>query len=287
MIGIGQSSNLRYNLKQWLELKLLDNGMYAHAEIGDVSYAGDSNATLRKDGQFFESVANEWVYEEDVTVPSGYTAPISVSGVWVNGTFHAEDSSPYYPKVDYKRGRIIFTGTVPAASDLVQANFTYKDVSVDFVDSDNYNFLMSEYLHNPSYDSTDIFPSGITRLLPLVVVDLQTRDHAPRQIGGGKILSERVNFWVYAARDWERDAIMDIIFDAARETTEGADYNDVPEILSFYGSKAATYESYTDLGANYPWGRIYFDKMSIRSRELLIKLYKGRVEGLITLYQNP
>ena len=287
MIGIGYSSNLRYNLKQWLERRLLNNGMYTHALISDIDYYGNENAILSKNGDVFESAANEWVHEEDVTVPAGFVAPISVSGVYINSVYHANDSSPYKPSPDYVNGRFTFKGTVPGASDVVKANFTHRDITVDFPDSDNYNMLMSDFLDNPDYSTGDIYPSGATKVMPLIIIDPQTREHTGRQLGGGKVVKDRVNFWVFAARDWERDAIMDILFDSARETVSATDYNDVPEILDFYGAKSATYKTYTELGTDHPWTRIYLDKMSIRNKDLIIKLYKGRVEGLLTIYQNP
>jgi hypothetical protein len=286
MIGIGFSSNLRYNIKAYFERLFLDNGMYADAVIGEYDYAGRQSSVLRKNGRFFESVANGWVHEEDVTVPSGYTSPIVVSGVWINSVFHANDSSPYYPKPDYERGRFTFLGTIPAASATVEANFTFKEVTVDFTDSETFNIIESQYLHNPDYWSQQTFPSGVERLLPVVVIDMQTRGHMPRQIGGGKILGDRADFWVMGAKDWERDALLDIIFDEARATITAADYNDAPEVLTFYGEKASTYQSHTDLGLNYPWGRIYIDKMAIRGRDLVGHMYRGKLEGIFTVYQN-
>jgi hypothetical protein len=269
-----------------MELAFLNMGMYGHATVDQLDYMGLGLARLRKDGIYFESPTNEWVYEEDVTPPSGLGAPISVSGVWINSVFHTNGSAPYRPYPDYKNGRFIFKGTVPTNADVVQANYSYKDVSVVYRDSETYNALMSQYLHNPDYWSAQIFPSGIERLLPVVVVDLQTRQHRGRQIGGGAIQGDRVHFWVYAARDWERDFIMDAIFDQKRNAIIGTDYNDVPEALTYDEGKAATYQSFTDLGANFPWTNIYIDKMSHMERDLIFKVFRGRVEGLFTIYEN-
>lgn len=285
-IGIGPSSNLRYNIKQTLELLFLNNGMFGHALIGQYDYAGRQASVLKKDGVFFESIANEWVYEEDAVTPSGYGDPIEVSGVWINSVFHENNAAPYIPVPDYLHGRFRFNGQIPLATDNVQANFTYKDVIVDFPDSDNYNILMSKFLHNPDYWSADVFPSGLDRLLPAVIIDLQDGGHEPWQIGGGKVLDDRVDFYVLAARDWERDTIMDLIFDEARSIIEAADYNSAPETLTFYGEKSPTYQSYTDLKANYPWTKLYIDKMTKRFREKIIQVYRGKVEGIITVYQN-
>jgi hypothetical protein len=169
----------------------------------------------------------------------------------------------------------------------VQANFTYKDVVVDFPDSETYNALMSQYLHNPDYWTAEVFPSGAERILPLVVIDLQDGNHEPRQIGGGKILEDRIDFYVLAARDWERDTIMDVIFDKGRTVIEAADYDSAPQILTFYGEKSPTYQSYTDLSTNYPWTKLYIDKMTKRFRDLIVKVYRGKIESIITVYQNP
>lgn len=287
MISIGYSSNLRYSTKQYLELQFLNLGMYGHATVDQLDYMGLGLARLQKNGRYFESPVNEWVYEEDVALPSGLGAPISISGVWINSVFHANGSSPYKPYPDYEHGRFVFKGTVPTNVDIIQANYSYKDVSVVYRDSETYNILMSQYLHNPDYWSAQVFPSGLERLLPLVVVDPQTRDHKGWQIGGGEIQKDRIKFWVYAARDWERDFIMDAIFDQKRHTIIGVDYNNVSQILTYDEGKAATYQSFTDLGTNFPWTKIYIDKMSLRERDLIIKVYRGWVEGLFTIYENP
>jgi hypothetical protein len=287
MINIGESSNLRYNIKAHFELLFLNNGMFGHALVGQYDYAGREASILKKNGRYFESVANSWVYEEDVVTPSGYMSPISVSGVWINSVFHASNSDPYKPVPDYDNGRFLFKGLVPTATDTVEANFTFKDVAVDFTDSETYNVIESQYLHNPDYWSQNVFPSGVERLLPVVVIDLQTKGHEPWQIGGGKINGDRVDFWVMAARDWERDAIMDVIFREGRAVISAADFDQAPEVLTFYGEKAPTYQSFTDLGTNYPWTRLYIDKMAIRGRDLVGKIYRGKVEGIFTVYQNP
>ena len=165
MFGIGYSSNLRYNLKKYLELNFLDLGLYGHATVAQLDYMGLGLASLKKDGRNFESPSNEWVYEEDVTPPSGLGTPISVSGVWVNSVFHANGASPHKAYPDFRKGRFVFKGTVPASSDTVQANYTYKEVSCVYPDSDIYNVLMSQYLHNPDYWSSQVFPSGLERIL--------------------------------------------------------------------------------------------------------------------------
>ncbi|RKY43064.1 MAG: hypothetical protein DRP85_00785 [Candidatus Makaraimicrobium thalassicum] len=287
MIGIGFTSNIRYNLKQYCEKLFLDNGFYTNVTRNIDFYDETSLANLRRvEGIYYESIANEWVYETDISAPSGFPSPIlPVSGVWINGSFHANNSHPYYPSPDYLRGRYIFRNPPPQDA-TVEAEYSYKDVKVDFVDSHTFNILMSRFLTNAPYSSSEsiIYPSGLERILPVVIIEPTTRNHFPRQIGGGKIIKEYISFFVFAARDYERDAIIDVIFGQAREVIKAVDYNSVPEIMTFEGDYSSTYKNYTQLQSDHFWTNIYIDELVIRERDLLNNIYRGRIDAQLSVY---
>jgi hypothetical protein len=287
MLGIGFTSNIRYNLKQYLEKLFLDNAFYTNTKRGYTFYDGSNPAQLtRVGGRYYESMANEWAYETDITVPSGSKGIIAVSGAWVNGAFHANGSATYNPAPDYLRGRIVF-GTAPPANATVEAEFSAKDVKVDFQDSKINNILMTKYLHNPDFwSSTAVTPSGVERLLPAVIIEPLTRGHRPRQIGGGKILRDRVSVFVYAARDYERDVIADAVFSIARNVISAVDYGDAGQILDYNGDYAATYQNFTQLQASAPWTRIYIDEAEVAERNLFVNIYQARVDLLLRIYLN-
>ena len=287
MINISLTSNLKYNLKQYFEKTFLDGGLFTNIHKTDVYYDSSNPSVLQKSGDVYESMANEWVYEQDVITPSGKEEPINVSGVYIDNVFHANDSVTYGPKPDYIRGRYTFT-TPPPASSVVQAEFTYKDCKIDYVDSTINNILRSQYIGNPDYDASSPFPSGLDRLLPVAIIEPTARGFNPRQIGGGKIIREYISVLIYSASDYERDAIADAVYEKVRSVIEAVDYNDVPEILTYNGDIASTYKTYTQMQTDYAWTKVYIDSMDIVERELLNgMIYMTRVDMMVKIYINP
>jgi hypothetical protein len=285
MLGIGFTSNIRYNLKQYLEKVFLDNAFYTNIKRGFTFYDNSNPAQLINAGGYYESIANEWAYETDVIVPSGNEDIIAVSGIYVNGAFNANDSGPYYPSPDYLRGRMVLR-SMPASTAIVEAEFSAKDVKLDFEDSQINNILTSKFLHNPDFWSTQVTPSGLERIFPVVIIVPTTRGHQPRQIGGGKIIRERISIFVYAARDYERDVIADAIFSQARKVITAVDYNDISPILEYNGDYAATYQNYTQLQSAAPWTNLYIDEVNIIEKNLLINIYQARIDLLLKIYIN-
>jgi len=284
MIAISLTSNIKYNLKQYFEKKFLDKALYTNIHKNDLFYSGNNPSVLHKNGNTFESVANEWVYEQDISPPTGVEAPINVSGVYVNNTFYANDSSPYYPSPDYLHGRIVFRSP-PSDSDTVQAEFSYKDCVIDYVDSDINNILQTQYIGNPDYDSNNVYPSGLERILPAMIIEPTIRSRVGRQIGGGDVIDERVTFFIYSALSYEKDAVADIVYDAVREVIAGVDYKQAPEILNYKGDRSSSYETYTQMQSNYFWTNIYIDDMKIVERTKINKfIYMARIDILLKIY---
>ena len=287
MISISFTSNLKYNLKQYFEKVFLDAGLFTNVNKTDIYYDSNNPSVLQRCGSVYESMANEWVYELDVVTPSGKADPINVSGVYVDDIFHANDSATYGPKPDYIRGRYTFT-TPPPESSVVQAEFSYKDCKIDYVDSTINNILRTQYISNPDYDTSSPFPSGLDRLLPIAIIEPTARGFNPRQLGGGKIIREYVSVMVYSVTDYERDAIADEIYDKVRSVIQAIDYNDVPEILTYEGDRASSYKTYTQLQSSNFWTNVYIDSMDIVERELLNNMiYMTRIDMMVKIYLNP
>ena len=286
MINISFTSNLKYNLKQYFEKVFLDAGLFTNIHKTDVFYTSDNPSILQKYGDTYESVANEWVYEQDVVDISGKEVPINVSGVYIDDVFHANDSVTYVPKPDYLRGRYTFT-TSPPESSVIQAEFSYKDCKIDFVDSTINNILRTQYIGNPDYNTLNPHPSGLDRLLPVAILEPTARGFNPKQIGGGKIIREYVSVLIYSAKDYERDAIGDEIYNKVRSVIRAVDYNDAPEILNYEGDRSSSYKTYTQMQSDHFWTNVYIDDANIIERELLNNMiFMTRIDLLLKIYLN-
>ena len=91
---------------------------------------------------------------------------------------------------------------------------------------------------------------------------------------------------MYAARDYERDVIVDAVFSSARQVFYGVDYGNIDPILDYHGDYAATYQNFTQLQASAPWTKIYIDEVNVVERNLFVNIYQARLDLLLKIYLN-
>ena len=200
---------LRFNIKSHLERQFINNNLYFNVASGSYDTYGERADVLRRvNGKLYESWVNQWIYETDASGVSPYNASV-VSGVYVNGGFHARDTAPYYPHIDYRRGRVIFGSDVPSSATVLAA-YSYKHATVDYPNSEAWNLFTSQVKDNVDFSSNSM-PSGLQRQLPLVVIDLQTRDMAPFALGGQNRTSEGVTFHVLTNSLHDNEQICDLL----------------------------------------------------------------------------
>ena len=149
------------------------------------------------------------------------------------------------------------------------------------------NILRTQYIGNPDYNTLNPHPSGLDRLLPVAILEPTARGFNPKQIGGGKIIREYVSILIYSAKDYERDAIGDEIYNKVRSVIRAVDYNDAPEILNYEGDRSSSYKTYTAMQSDHFWTNIYIDDMNIIERELLNNMiFMTRIDLLLKIYLN-
>ena len=284
------SANIRQNIKWYLDREFVNQGQYINIASGTFWRLGVRADTLTRigDGSTYESHMNNWVYETDASgVNSTYQTTIC-SGFYVDHVWHAKNTSPHYGRIDYKNGRIHMTGTKPAAGATVCAPFTYKHILVDFPDSEASNLVFSYIKNNVDYTQNQL-PSGVSRQMPLVVVDLQKRVARPFSLTGSKQFDQLVVFHVMANNRQDCEQITDILTERCyRKVIKGADLNNIPVLFDTYGDKASTYVNYTDLSndANYFFPKIYIDEAQLIEQWNESKVFYARVHWNVTLYKS-
>ncbi len=280
------SDLLEFNIKQYLDHRFLLNGMYSNVYLSQDWYSGDRMDTLtRVNSTTYQSSFDNWVFEGDVTGPSGYDIT-AVSGVYVSGVFEPTGSGTYVPHIDYKNGTVVFENAVPSGS-VVNADFSYKRVNVTSPDSEAARIIFSRFRYGQDASAINL-PSGNSSQLPLIAVNPIDRDSTPWQMGGGQIVNQDVSFHIVANNRRDMNKIIDVLTTSSyHNKIQGVDFNLAPEQFDFYGDKASTYVDFTTLQASgaIQWNKLYIDeaKLAEPSRENL-GIYTARVDWGMKFY---
>lgn len=260
------SELLEMNLRSHLDVLFLSNGMYSNVAESGGWYGGAErlDQLTRVNANIYESHFNNWIYETDVTGPSGYEINLA-SGIEVDNVFTAWGSGALAPSIDYRNGKVLFQSD-PGSSAVVSSEFSYKEVLVAGPDAEASKILFSSFKDNVGANLGQV-PSGTIKQLPMVVIDPQIRDFTGRQLGGGQIVDQQVIFHVVANSRSKVNKIVDLLSTVSyREVVQGVDFNNTPTLFDRYGGKLGAYQNFTTLQANnsYKWEKIYIDDIKVR-----------------------
>jgi hypothetical protein len=286
----GTSDLLEFNIQQYLDREFVNNNFYFNVPSGFVSVDGSRGDVLRRvNGNRYESFTDKWVEGTDMTGDS--SAPvIDPSGVWIDGAFHAQGAAPYKPAFNFAEGAVVFEGTAVPDTSIVVAEFSYKDINVDFPDSNSVTLVFSQIRDNVDF-TQHVFPSGNQRALPLVVVDLQTSFDSPGALGGAKNINQLVTLHVVASDRHKLNAITDFLQHGQfRKTVNGINYNVTPELFTVNGDRANTYLDFTDMqtSGSLLWRKFYIDQARVMEKEQFFNVFRSRVDWTVNmLFVNP
>lgn len=244
------------------------------------------------DGQVWEGFRGNWVWETGVTFE---TSPIRVSGVYVGGNYKTSTDSIYGHYVDYKRGRVVFSGVVPTTS-VVTAQFSPRTIT--FVDSEtpyvrkileNINQVQrGEYLNFGSGNWNTNYDQRLE--LPIVAVNVGSKNsYRGYQIGGGQYINTDIIFQVISDNKFYRDQICDILgrqnekvyWIANRGTMKSA--SGYPFDLDYRGSLVTTPKEYPNIVAEtgvggYRWRQVRLSNTSKHFQDQPVNsLYMGYI----------
>lgn len=238
------SDQLKANFVDFLNWGFLEIGAFVNVTIPTTTLVGgegphklravrDPNFT---NGRVWESQRMNWVYESGISYG---IQPISVSGIYVNGTFYPGASTGTYAHiVDYRNGRIIFN-TAIATSSSITCEYSYKLVNVVDVDSNVFKTIQADSFN--SLDSNIPVSSGewskqaqSRTQLPCIGIDVVPEvDFTPKQLGGGQYKHQTIAFHVMAENSSTRNKLCDIITSQKDRTLMLYDMNKVADANSF------------------------------------------------------
>lgn len=300
-------SQVKANLNLWLNDLFLQEGFYHNISVGDTDIYGrdisvlttTSDATFA-DYRVWQSAFKEWVYESGITpLYSGVAEPITISGVTVNGTFYPQDSGAagysvaYAHTVDYKNGRVIFNTPI-SSSATVQADFSYKDITIDYASSyeneQSEFYIETSYKDNPFQTGVVIYPKENSRTMPLLLIEIAERTNEAYELGAPTNVAKFNCFLhLWARDDFIRDSIEDILTSNERMVLKGIDFNSAPFPLIYMNDKNSQYTSYSDLAqvsSPYFWKRIYIDQISARRVQPYFNIERTQFDLIIRVYPN-
>jgi hypothetical protein len=259
------SPQLKFNIKMHLDLLFLNDGLFVNVASGHFDVTGERADVLRRvTGNLYESAFDNWIFETDASGVGGFV-PLNASGVIIDGVLNLKGSSPYKPEIDYRNGRVFFTGTPVSSTSEVSAEFGYKHINVDYRQSRAINLLFTALKDSVDFAQVS-FPSGVQRQLPAVVIDIQRRLSQPYSLGGAKTHDTLVVLHVLSNTDHEFDQIIDILTEKSfRQPIKAIDFNNIPELFTDLGDRAATYKNLTelrgDISLQFP--TIFIDKADL------------------------
>lgn len=299
----GRKSLVQANLQFWLEDKLLREGLYGNAAVGNQDvYNRDfsllvpvTNDPDFQDGQVWQSAFKNWVYESGITpINTGLAPPTLVSGVTVDGTFYDSSTGGAFAHfVDYPNGRIIFTSPILTTS-VVQASFSWKLVTVDFAerfDNERMDLLIETSIKdNPEQSGVQDYPQRDNRTLPAIWIDVLRRENDGYELGSKSLVSDFFGvFHVWARDTWVRDIVEDILNEAHRDVLLGINFNDAPYPLISKGRKNPAWTQYSDyarIHGPYFWRRIYLDEIGATKDKPLFEIERTRVTFQARIFPN-
>jgi len=287
--GYELTDQLLYNLKFFLEWGLLNNGAYTSYQFNSSSFYDLDEAKLHSviderypDGQVWEGIGPEWVWETGVTPPSGGTAPFRVSGVYINNIFYGQSSSIsgiFGHHIDYPNARIIFDNPQSITDD-IRAEFTTKMVKVGLADSLEFRQLLLDAVEE---FLTDTVPSGTPvrdhqAWLPAIFIDVDSGRQTGLQLGGGQIKTRIISFHIFADNAYQRNLLMDWLDYQSRTVFWMADLNAIPFPFDQYGDIITGTTNWLDLTNNFPWKKLrVLDGKIQKINSLNTRIFRAKV----------
>lgn len=266
---------LMENMIGFLDHGLINAGSFFNVERGDMGLYDASEAKLRMvadprytDGQVWESYRSNWVWETGLDSSDD---PISVSGVWVNGSYYENGNGTKPFHIDYPNGQIIFD-TALTSTDLVEVNHSNKWVRVmpqrgmpwfREIQADSFRNDHPHFLQSGSGEWAQLAETR-TQLPAIGVEVVPNRSFKPYQLGGTQWAMTDIIFHVVAEEEWVAANLTDIIsyqndrtivlFDSNQVAASGSYPLDVNGSKTTNANTEAQYPQYVD---TYPYQKCF------------------------------
>lgn len=262
---VGITENIEENIVQYFDWNFANIGACVNVRIpqsglyGNLHVLREVNDERYAQGRIWESVHNNWSYDESIT------NSINFSGVFVNSVFYPTSGLA----IDYAAGQVTFPTPV---SGNVQCEYSYKEITV--ISSDRTGFLQDDWdkldINQFSTGSGNyLYPSETRIQTPTVIIEVPSIDSlTPYALGSPE---KRIDFdiGVYVVTDNKSqgrriaDAVSScfgktlLLFDLNKVNASGVYY------LDYNGDKNPNGLPYPDLlNDAFGFGKLYIKKVA-------------------------
>jgi hypothetical protein len=263
---------LESNFKAFFDWSFLNISAWFNAEIGEYTIESNSYSPAKlnlltdevyQDGQLWQGMRKDWVWETGCFVESGVYSPIEISGVYVDGSFMPYPGGGY--KINYPEGQVLFDSAISVASD-VKVNYSYRNIQVyrasdsPWFSTIQYNSFNPEAIQIEQTLNGDWTINGIHRVqLPAIVIDPISRSRSrPLNLGNNDLIMEQdIGFYVLAENKNDRNKLLDILRLQQGITIQLYDTSQIAEDgkspLDHDGDINPTGIMYPQMVQDYPW----------------------------------
>lgn len=294
LIGITNSQDLTISnilLNNFISLYdwgFFNKGGFYNVEIPNSGAYGGSRSVLKHQadqnytaGQVWQANRGNWVWENS----AGIGDPISVSGVYINGSF-----TPSGYKIDYISGRVIMDSPLPTNSN-VQVAHSHKWLNV--IPAKGVSWLREIQSRSKTSDPTvtnNGFGAwaqlGTARVqLPALAIEvIPPSEMKPYQLGGGQMAHNDIIFNVITENDWECSNILDVVthqndrgiymYDPNKMAASGVSVFRHDNTVTDFGFASGTHPSLVE-NFRYQQQCYIFESKSSSVTELNPNLYMG------------
>ena len=282
--GYDLTDILLINLKWWIDWGLVHNGAYQPYLLSDdesVLKSVEDSDRRYSDGQVWEGVGREWVWESGIQVPSGAIQPFRVSGVYINSAFYPIDTiGTYAHHIDYQNGRVIFEQPQSDTTE-VKVEYTTRSVFVDEADKPAFSRLMlgasEDFLEETEPSSTPAREFQVW--LPSIFIQVDRGQQQGLQLGGGQIKRRIINFYIFTEYPSDRNMLMDWLDFQSRTAFMLADLNEITFPFDQYGGLVSGATNWVDMANTYPYKKLrVMDSVLTRLDSLNSNLFRARVQ---------
>ena len=218
------NSELESNLKSFLDWGMLGIGGWFNVNIPTSGAWGGTFDQLRivddpayTLGQVWESARKDWVWETGT--PYTGTAPIDISGVYINNAFKTTGDATYAHHYNYPLGRVVFDTAISSTS-TVKLEYSYRNVQTYIADQApwwdelQYNSMRVDDLTFSQISSGNwgILANHRVQMPAVVIEVVPRRMYQPYELGStNNFITQDVLFHIVAESRWWRNQLVDII----------------------------------------------------------------------------
>lgn len=220
-------TEIENNTKAFLDWTLLNSaGAWTDVRIPTSGISGGYFHILRPvndpnytDGQVWESVRSDWVWETGVNYDTGLN-PINISGVYIGGTYYTTGDITYGHHYNYPLGRVIFNNAISSGS-VVTMEYSFRDVQVNVADNSpiwkelQYGSRRPDDNHFTSKDDRGEWArlAGQRNQMPTIVIEaVPRRFQRPYEMGNGSLIVDQdILLHVVAENRWWRNQLVDLL----------------------------------------------------------------------------